>query len=389
MNRLGFLGRHSAVQKPLSHLLRCTSVLPAVQPIFKRRYVVPAIVTGDVVSKKEKRDFMAIFPDIVRELTAAGRNLDIPDVNKWYSKVLQYNVSGGRKTCGLTVQFAYRHLCEKNPSNLTPENIRLVQIMGWCVEMLQAFSLMYDDIMDGAESRRGRVCWHRKDGVGLKACNDAVLIEAGIYHVLRRYFQDKPYYLDCMELFHNVTLKTAMGQALDMQSASLDKFTMDRYEAIVKYKNSSSSFQMPVGLGMYMAGVTDPEMHRQAKTILLEMGNFFQVQDDYLDCFGDPELTGKVGSDIRDGKCSWLAVVALQRANSQQKKILEECYGSKDTEKEAAVKRMYSEMGLPHMYTTYEEQQHNLICTHIQQISRGLPHKMFFDLLDMIYQKNE
>lgn len=67
-------------------------------------------------------------------------------------------------------------------------------------------------------------------------------------------------------------------------------------------------------------------MHRQAKTILLEMGHFFQVQDDYLDCYGDSQVTGKQGRDIQEGKCSWLCVVALQRASPSQKKILEVCY---------------------------------------------------------------
>ena len=64
-------------------------------------------------------------------------------------------------------------------------------------------------------------------------------------------------------------------------------------------------------------------MHRQAQTILLEMGHFFQVQDDFLDCYGNPEITGKVGRDIQEGKCTWLIVVALQRATPEQKKILE------------------------------------------------------------------
>lgn len=57
------------------------------------------------------------------------------------------------------------------------------------------------------------------------------------------------------------------------------------------------------------------------------MGHFFQVQDDFLDCFGNPEVTGKIGTDIQDNKCSWLAVVAMQRANAEQRQIMIDCYG--------------------------------------------------------------
>lgn len=72
---------------------------------------------------------------------------------------------------------------------------------------------------------------------------------------------------------------------------------------------------------------TDTEVFRQAKTILLEMGHFFQVQDDFLDCFGNPAVTGKIGTDIQDNKCTWLAVLCMQRANESQKQIMKECYG--------------------------------------------------------------
>lgn len=98
---------------------------------------------------------------------------------------------------------------------------------------LQAFFLIADDIMDNAESRRGLPCWYRKEGVGLQAVNDSILIENGLYSILRRYFSGLPCYVPIMELFHDVTLKTSMGQMLDMQTTpggkpNLDKFTMNR-----------------------------------------------------------------------------------------------------------------------------------------------------------------
>ena len=60
------------------------------------------------------------------------------------------------------------------------------------------------------------------------------------------------------------------------------------------------------------------------------MGHFFQVQDDYLDCFGDPAVTGKIGTDIEDNKCGWLINQALLRCSEEQKKVLEENYAKKD-----------------------------------------------------------
>lgn len=154
---------------------------------------------------------------------------------------------------------------------------------------LQAFFLVVDDVMDNAETRRGIPCWYRKEDIGLTAINDGILLENGLYSILRRHFSGLPCYVPIMELFHEVTLKTSMGQALDCQSLkggrpNLDLFTMNRYNAIVKYKTAYYSFQLPVALAMYMAGKFDPEMHRQAKTILLEMGHFFQVQVGELSC---------------------------------------------------------------------------------------------------------
>ncbi|XP_063908101.1 farnesyl pyrophosphate synthase isoform X2 [Zophobas morio] len=351
----------------------------------------PQSTNYTLVTKDESREFMAVFPDIVRDLTDAGRQTDIPEVTKRYAKLLHYNVPNGKKNRGLAVVAAYKML--EKEENLTPENIRLANIMGWCVEVLQAFFVVTDDFMDRSETRRGLPCWYKKEEIGLSAVNDAIILEQGIYTLLKRHFSNHPCLVPTLELFHDVTLKTAMGQALDCMcqkdgKPNLDLFTMKKYNSIVKYKTAYYTFQLPVALAMYMANLYDPEMHRQAKTILLEIGQFFQIQDDFLDCFGDPEVTGKGGNDIREGKCSWLAVVALQRANPAQRKIMEEFYGRPGPEAARVIRNLYQELSLPNTYAIYEEESFNIIRTHIQQSSKGLPHKLFFKIMERIYKRD-
>ncbi|XP_014213887.1 farnesyl pyrophosphate synthase [Copidosoma floridanum] len=351
-----------------------------------------AQTSGVVTTRDESREMMAIWPDVVRDLTDAGRHLDVPDATKWLAKVLQYNVPSGKKNRGLSLVYAYRKLAPLD--QLTDENIRLSRILGWSVEMLQAHFLVMDDLMDNSQTRRGQPCWYRQNDLGAAAINDGILLEHAAYQLLRIHFSDKPCYLDLVESLQQNAMKTSFGQALDLLATNFGKkpnlnlFTMDKYNSIVKYKTAFYSFVLPVQLAMYFAGIKDPEMHRQAKTILLEMGHFFQVQDDYLDCFGDPEVTGKHGTDIQEGKCSWLVVVALQRASPEQRRVLEECYGVNDLEKVAKVKRLYTDLGLPLTFSIYEEETYNLLNTHIQQISRGLPHDLFFKFIEKIYRRD-
>lgn len=189
--------------------------------------------------------------------------------------------------------------------------------------------IINDDLIDGSETRRGHKCWYKLDGVGNASINDAMMIENGIYYLLKKHFGDKEYYQHIIDLFHDISFVTTLGQLQDIKTPALDLslFTMERYKTIVANKTAYYSFYLPVALAMRMTGYTDSEVYRQTRTILLEVGNFFQVQDDFIDCFGDPAITGKVGTDIQDGKCSWLAVVALQRCSSEQKEIMKEYYG--------------------------------------------------------------
>ncbi|XP_026821064.1 farnesyl pyrophosphate synthase-like [Rhopalosiphum maidis] len=352
---------------------------------------VSPVLIGTSINKDELGDFMAVFPDIVKDLTDNGLNLDVPDVNKWLEKLLHYNVPGGKNNRGLTLVLSFKML--SSPSDQTDENLKLSYILGWCVEILQAYQLVLDDIMDNAITRRGRPCWYRHNDNGLIAVNDGILLEQAIYQLLKKYFKDKPYYKHILELFYDVTMKSAMGQCLDMltaksfKSKKLEKYTMDNYTAIVKYKTAYYSFFLPVCLAMRMTNINDQDIFRQAKAILLEMGQFFQVQDDFLDCYGDPEVTGKIGTDIEDGKCSWLAVMALQKVNSEQKKIMEDNYGIDDPANVAIIKDLYEQLKLPNEFQLYEEESYKLINTRIQHLSQGLSQDMFLKFLKKIYKR--
>lgn len=257
---------------------------------------------------------------------------------------------------------------------------------------LQGFLLIVDDMIDGAETRRGSTTWYKNPEIGLSAINDSLMVENGVYALLKRYFQKHPCYVPLLELFHDVTLKAAMGQGLDNMvmldnRPNFSMFKMDTYNALCRYKTGYYSMHLPVAAAMYLADYYDPEQHRQAKTILLEIGTFLQIQDDFLDVFGDPEVTGKTGNDIREGKLSWLSVLALQRANGAQRELMEQHYGVNDPASISIIKSLYEELSIPSTYATYEEESFNMIRTHIQQISKGLPHNLFFRIMEKIYRR--
>ncbi|KAJ0733972.1 putative transferase [Helianthus annuus] len=90
---------------------------------------------------------------------------------------------------------------------------------------------------------------------------------------------------------------------------------------IMQYKSSYYSFYLPVACALLLLG-ENPDDYVQMKDILVEMGIYYQIQNDYLDTFGDHNTVGKIGTDIEERKCSWLVAKALELASEEQKQIL-------------------------------------------------------------------
>ena len=227
----------------------------------------------------------------------------------------------------------------------------------------------------------------------MNAINDAMLIEMMIYKMLKRYLRSHPAYADFVELFHETTYQTELGQMMDLitapeNSVDLSKFSIEKHAYIVEYKTAYYSFYLPIALAMFYAGITDPKAFEQAKSVLLPLGEYFQVQDDYLDCYGQPEVIGKIGTDIEDNKCGWLIVQALNLASKDQRKVLDENYGQKDPSKVLLVKQVYKDLDIECVYHKYEAESYVRLSALIQKVDDSLiPRKMFVDFMNRIYKR--
>ncbi|XP_057581838.1 farnesyl pyrophosphate synthase isoform X4 [Hippopotamus amphibius kiboko] len=345
------------------------------------------------VYAQERPNFIQHLSQIVKVLTEEDiGHPEIGDAIARLKEVLEYNAIGGKYNRGLTVLVAFRELVE--PSKQDADSLQRALTVGCCVELLQAFFVVSDDIMDSSLTRRGKVCWYQKPGIGLDAINDAYLLEACVYRLLKLYCREQPYYMNLIELFLQSSYQTEIGQTLDLitgpqNNMDLSRFTEKRYKSIVKYKTAFYSFYLPIAAAMYMAGIDGEKEHANAKKILLEMGEFFQIQDDYLDLFGDPSVTGKIGTDIQDNKCSWLVVQCLQRASPEQRQILQENYGQKEAEKVARVKALYEEMNLQAVFKQFEEDSYSHILGLIQQYAAPLPPAIFLGLVHKLYKREK
>jgi|EP00945_MAST-04E_sp_MAST-4E-sp1_P003768 farnesyl diphosphate synthase len=350
-------------------------------------------------ASKDKVFFSKVFDFLAEEIIADMKdNFEAPaDGVEWVRKCMNHAVPGGKMNRGLTVVHTAR-ICLRG-RKMTPYELYQASILGWSVEWLQAFFLVADDLMDTSITRRGKPCWYRMDGVGNCAVNDSFLLEAHIYRLLKKHFGgDNPArYVKLLDLFHEVTYQTELGQLLDLTTQplppaipDLNKFTIERHAAIVRYKTAFYSFYLPVALGMIMGEIDESSgAYEQALSICLEMGEYFQVQDDYLDCYGAPEVIGKIGTDIKDCKCSWLVVQAKKMCSNNQKRMLETHYGKGENEaSEKAIKNLYNELNLTKVFEDYEEKSYKKLVEMIGEINESIvPQEVFQQLLKKIYKR--
>lgn len=202
------------------------------------------------------------------------------------------------------------------------------------VEMFHNFSLVHDDIMDDAPLRRGNQTVHEKWDINTGILSgDAMLILA------YRYFEnyEPATFAALAKLFSQTALEVCEGQQLDVDFEQRKNVTIPEYLTMIQYKTA-----VLVGAAMKMGGIVAGTTADNCNLIYdfgLNLGLAFQLQDDYLDAFGNPETFGKqVGGDIIENKKTYLYLKALQHCNPYQKERLLQWYAIQPEDKENKVK---------------------------------------------------
>lgn len=340
-----------------------------------------------------KATFFAVFDDILNMVMAEiETEFDLSTESMAYIRnVVSYNVPHGKLNRGMAVFQCYKSF--RSHVDITAQDEHRAHVLGWCVELLQAFFLVADDMMDDSQTRRGQPCYFRLPEIGLNAINDSFLLEMMVYRVLRIQFADDPAYPHLVALFRDISYTTEIGQMLDITNqkpglVNFDNFTEDALTRIYKYKTSHYTFYLPVALGMRLAGVTDIAKYDTAKRICLKMGHYFQAQDDYIDAFGDPKVTGKVGTDIEEKTCTWLIVEALKVATLKERNLMEIHYGCKEKSSSDQVKNVYRKLKLPEAFKKFEQDSYSSLRTEIDGIDH-MPVGAFEFLLAQIYKRDK
>lgn len=214
------------------------------------------------------------------------------------------------------------------------------------IEVFHNFTLVHDDIMDVAPLRRGKATVHEKWDINTGILSgDAMLILA--YKYFENYTPEV--FQELAKLFSKTALEVCDGQQLDVDFETRKKVSIDEYLNMICLKTS-----VLVAAALKMGAIVAESDAKNASLIYdfgLNLGLAFQLQDDYLDTFGDPETFGKqIGGDIIENKKTFLYLKTLEIADKETKKKLKYFYRKKlkdNSLKIVEVTRIYQMNDIP------------------------------------------
>ena len=206
------------------------------------------------------------------------------------------------------------------------------------VEVFHNFSLVHDDIMDDAPLRRGNVTVHEKWNINTGILSgDAMLILA--YQYFEQY--EPAIFRELAQLFSKTALEVCEGQQWDVDFETRSDVTIPEYLKMIEYKTA-----VLVAAAMKMGAIVAETSAENGKLIYdfgLNLGLAFQLQDDYLDAFGNPATFGKqIGGDIIENKKTYLYLKAIEFASPEEKAKLLQLFSVSLAENESKIEEVKS-----------------------------------------------
>lgn len=218
------------------------------------------------------------------------------------------------------------------------------------VEVFHNFTLMHDDIMDKAPLRRGKPTVHAKwnDNIAILS-GDVMLVQA--YELLM--FVEDSKFKKALKRFNRTAAEVCEGQQLDMNFENRENVSEEEYLEMIKLKTS-----VLLGYALELGGIIGGASEKSCELLYnigLNIGLGFQLKDDLLDVYGDPEKFGKqVGGDIISNKKTFMLIEALEKADGETKVALDQWLSIKEfdaTEKVKAVTAIYDTLGIREVAT--------------------------------------
>ena len=250
---------------------------------------------------------------------------------------IKYVLSMGGKRIRPTLMLLAYNLYKENPEDI---------LMNACaLETYHNYTLLHDDLMDNADMRRGHLTVHKKwnDNTAILS-GDSMLVLA-----FQRMMQcDTKHLKDILDLFTVTALEIGEGQQYDMEFETRNDVKEEEYIEMIRLK-TSVLLACALKIGAILADASAEDADNLYK-FGEQIGLAFQLQDDYLDVYGDSKVFGKeIGGDIISNKKTYMLINAFNKANDAQRKELTRWVSARDfdrNEKVDAVTRLYNEIGI-------------------------------------------
>ncbi len=253
------------------------------------------------------------------------------------------------------------------------------------IELFHNFTLIHDDIMDAAPLRRGLETVHFKYGSNTALlAGDVMLVVA--YEYLNKI--SAGYLKPIINIFSKTAKEVCEGQQLDMDFEKLEHISLSDYLKMIELKTSvllAASLQIGAMIGGAGEGNCN-HLYAFGKNL----GIAFQIQDDYLDAFGDPEKFGKTaGGDIKQNKKTFLLIHAFETANATQKKELQNLLNNNANDKVQRVLQIFRDCNVDEWAKQLKRQYFNKALFHLEEVAvLSSRKKPLMEIADFLIQRD-